>query len=111
MSKELTIQELLQDFALRKKEPFEDTETYEVVCELPTVFEGEQDAHRWYSTCQKVSTFKDKDGNAIFFSWEDWLATGDGCIWDQGYTLFLRDLVRVYPKQVMQTIYVPEEQV
>lgn len=82
-------------------------ETFEECCKV--VWQGLPYHHRWYSITDIVRAVPDK-GGFRYFEDTSWHYTGDGDTSDCGWEIpDLDNLVEVFPKEVITTIYVTKD--
>lgn len=109
---DLSLRELLVEYNKSKGwDSSEDNsclyETFEECCDV--VWQGLPDHHRWYSVTDIVREVPDGEGSR-YFEDTSWHCTGDGDISDCGWsTPDIDDLVEVFPKDIVTTIYVTKD--
>ena len=110
---EVNLKDLIQQYYLEKGWDFdtEDNdslyETFEDVSK--TVWTGEPDHHRWYTYYDVIRKFT-VGGKDYFFKDNYMSVDGDNSRSDCGWeTPNVEDIVQVFPKEVLTTVYVTKD--
>lgn len=110
---EVNLKDLLQQFYAEKGYDFDPENNeclYETFVERSnTVYTSEPDHHRWYTMYDVVREFT-VGGVGYFFADQSMSVDGDNSRRDCGWEdPDVEDLVQVFPKQVLTTVYVTKE--
>jgi hypothetical protein len=109
---EVNLKELLIQYYKDNDYDWEPTNEalYETFVECSnTVYTSEPDHHRWYTLYNVVREFT-VGGEDYFFADQQMSVDGDNsrrdCGWEDPY---IEDIVQVFPKQVLTTVYVTKD--
>jgi hypothetical protein len=95
----MTVREFLTDFNRTQGYGCGDMQLVEALTECGNVvWEGKDDAHRWYIIRPKV-----KEINGTFILFDDYIITGDGCMSDMGLEYDIDDAEIVEQKERVVT--------